>query len=207
MRQEVPGDRRRQAAGRAMMSDSETSPTDVGGPSRAVMIAAVALGVMVIGAILVIAATRSAPPQPVAIAAVPAPQADSPACHALNDALPQRLGDYQRAPVAQPAPHGAAAWRDGRDSAPVISRCGLDRPAEFVVGSPIQVVDRVQWFQVAAPPQSAGDAGRSTWYTVDRPVYVALTLPTGSGPTPIQQLSEVIDRTIAAVPINPAPAG
>jgi hypothetical protein len=36
---------------------------------------------------------------------------------------------------------------------------------------------------------------------------VALTLPTGSGPTPIQQLSEVIDRTIAAVPINPAPAG
>jgi hypothetical protein len=37
-------------------------------------------------------------------------------------------------------------------------------------------------------------------------VYVALTLPSGSGPTPIQQLSELIDHTIAAVPINPAPA-
>jgi len=36
---------------------------------------------------------------------------------------------------------------------------------------------------------------------------VALTLPSGSGPTPIQQLSEVIDRTIVAVPINPGPAG
>jgi hypothetical protein len=38
---------------------------------------------------------------------------------------------------------------------------------------------------------------------VDRPVYVALTLPSGSGPTPIQQISEVIDRAMPAVPINP----
>jgi hypothetical protein len=37
-------------------------------------------------------------------------------------------------------------------------------------------------------------------------VYVALTLPSGSGPTPIQELSEVIDRTMGAVPINPQPA-
>jgi hypothetical protein len=48
---------------------------------------------------------------------------------------------------------------------------------------------------------------RSTWYTVDRPVYVALTLPPGSGPTPIQQLSELIDYTMQAVPISPSPAG
>jgi hypothetical protein len=32
-----------------------------------------------------------------------------------------------------------------------------------------------------------------------------LTLPQGSGPTPIQELSEVIGRTIAAVPISPGP--
>jgi len=177
---------------------------DLGGPPRAAMIAAVALAIAAIGAILVIAANREAPPQPVAIPAVPAPQAASSACRALTDALPQRLGNYQRASVAQPAPQGAAAWRSGPDSQPVVLRCGLDRPAEFVVGSPIQVVDRVQWFEVTAQQQSAGDPGRSTWYTVDRPVYVALTLPSGSGPTPIQQLSEVIDRTIAAVPINPA---
>jgi hypothetical protein len=65
----------------------------------------------------------------------------------------------------------------------------------------------VQWFEVAAERQSASDAGRSTWYTVDRSVYLALTLPSGSGPTPIQQLSEVIDHTIAAVPIDPARPG
>jgi hypothetical protein len=61
----------------------------------------------------------------------------------------------------------------------------------------------VQWFE--AERGSAGDADRSTWYTVDRPVYLALTLPPGSGPTPIQQLSEAIDHTMAAVPIDPAP--
>ncbi len=177
-----------------------------GGPPRAVIIVAVALAVAAIGVILVIAATRKAPPQPVTVAAAPAPQADSAACRALAGALPQRLGDYQRAPVEQPAPPGAAAWRTGPDREPVVLRCGLDRPAEFMVGSPIQVVDRVQWFQVRAAQQSAGDAGRSTWYTVDRPVYVALTLPSGSGPTPIQQLSEVIDRSVGAVPIDPAPA-
>ena len=180
---------------------------DSDGPPRAVMIAAIALAVAAIGVILVIAATRKASPQAVVVPAVPAPQAASAACRALAEALPARLGDYQRAPIAQPAPEGATAWRTGPDSEPVLLRCGLDRPADFVVGSPIQVVDRVQWFEVTDQQRSAGAAGRSTWYTVDRPVYLALTLPSGSGPTPIQQLSEVIDRTIAAVAIDPAHPG
>jgi Protein of unknown function (DUF3515) len=180
---------------------------DSDGPPRALMIAAVALAVAAIGAILAIAATREAPPQAVAVPAAPAPQAAGAACRALAEALPQRLGDYQRATIAQPAPEGATAWRTGPDSDPVVLRCGLDRPADFVVGSPIQVVDRVQWFEVTDQQQSTGAAVRSTWYTVDRPVYLALTLPSGSGPTPIQQLSEVIDRTITAVPIDPAHPG
>ncbi|OBE98672.1 DUF3515 domain-containing protein [Mycobacterium sp. 852002-10029_SCH5224772] len=183
---------------RAVATESDAD----GGPPRAVIMVAVALAVATIGVILAIAATREAPPPPVAIAGVPAPQADSAECRALMDALPQRLGDYQRATLEQPEPVGAAAWRTGRGS-PVVLRCGLDRPAEFVLGAPIQVVDRVQWFQVRSDQQSAGDAGRSTWYAVDRGVYVALTLPTGSGPAPIQQLSDVIDQHIAAAPINP----
>ena len=173
---------------------------DSDGPPRVVMIAAIALAVAAIGVILVVAATREAPPQPVALPAVPAPQAANSACRALEQALPPRLGDYQRAPLAQPAPEGATAWRARPDSEPVVLRCGLDRPSDFVVGSPIQVVDRVQWFEVRQDD-------RSTWYTVDRPVYVALTLPPGSGPTPIQQLSELIDHTMPAVPISPSPAG
>lgn len=186
-----------------MTTDPDSDRAPDAGPPTVLIVAAVALAVAAIAVILVFAANREAPPQPVSVAAAPAPQAGSPPCRALAGALPQRLGDYQRAPLEQPAPQGATAWRAGPDSEPVILRCGLDRPAEFVVGSPIQVVDRVQWFAVRSDQQSAGDAGRSTWYTVDRPVYVALTLPSASGPTPIQQLSEVIDHTIAAVPINP----
>lgn len=170
------------------------------GPPRALLIAALVLAVGAIGALLAIAATRHPPRQPVAIAAAPAPQAQNPACQALVAALPDRLGDYQRAATVQPSPAGAAAWQTGSDSEPVVLRCGLDRPADFLVGAPIQVVNRVQWFEVRQDD-------RSTWYAVDRPVYVALTLPPGSGPAPIQQISDAIDHTMAAVPISPAQPG
>jgi uncharacterized protein DUF3515 len=173
------------------------------GPPRAVLIVALVLAVGALGAVLAIAATRHPPLQPVGIAPVPAPRAQDPACQALLKALPERLGDYQRAAAVQPAPAGTAAWRAGEDSAPLVLRCGLDRPSDFVVGAPIQLVDRVQWFK-EADPQSAGVGSRSTWYAVDRPVYVALTLPSGSGPTPIQQLSDLIDHTMTSVPISPS---
>jgi uncharacterized protein DUF3515 len=186
---------------RAVTTDAGDG-ADAGGPPRAVILVALAVAVAAIAVILVLA-TRGAPPQQVAVSALPAPQADSPPCRSLAAALPPRVGDYQRVPIAQPAPPGATAWLAGSGGDPVVLRCGLDRPGAFVVGSPIQVVDKVQWFE--AERGSAGDADRSTWYTVDRPVYLALTLPPGSGPTPIQQLSEAIDHTMAAVPIDPAP--
>lgn len=178
------------------------------GPPRALIIAAIVVAAGAIVGILVFAALRQAPPdqRPVAIASVPAPKAGSAECRALLDALPQQLGDYRRAAAADPAPAGAAAWT--ADGEPVILRCGLDRPAEFVIGSPIQVVDAVQWFRVGekgAGNEPAADQGRSTWFAVDRPVYIALTLPQRSGPTPIQTVSEVIAKSLPAKPINPAP--
>lgn len=166
------------------------------GPSRAAVVAALMVAVGAVGVVLAVAANRQPAHQPVAIAALPAPHSGDPGCGMLLGALPERLGDYARAPVLEPAPAGAAAWSAGGE--PVILRCGLDRPADFVVGSPIQVVDDVQWFAVRADE-------RATWYAVDRPVYLALTLPPGSGPTPIQQLSELIDATLPSVPITPAP--
>jgi len=172
------------------------------GPPRALLIAAVAVAAGAIIAILVFAALRQSPPEQdrVAIAAAPAPKADSAQCRALLDALPDQLGDYRRAPAADPAPAGAAGWLAAPDTEPVILRCGLDRPVAFVVGSPIQAVDAVQWFEVA-------DEGRSTWFVVDRAVYVALTLPAGSGPTPIQEISAAVAKALTAKPIDPAPVG
>jgi Protein of unknown function (DUF3515) len=169
------------------------------GPPRSLLIAAVALAVAAIVGVLAIAIVRQSGPQqePVPIATVPAPKAASRECGALMAALPDQLGDYRRAPAADPAPSGAAAWRAQSDAEPVILRCGLDRPAEFVVGAPIQVVEPVQWFELT-------DADRSTWFAVDRPVYIALTLPSGSGPTPIQEISAAISQTMPAKPIDPA---
>lgn len=139
------------------------------------------------------------------LASVPAPKAETSECTTLLDALPEELGDYRRVPAADPAPAGAAAWRAGADTEPVVLRCGLDRPLDFVTGVPLQQVDAVQWFQVSENPAEAG--GRSTWYAVDRTVYVALTLPPGSGPTPIQKISGAIDQTLPAVPLDPGRPG
>lgn len=171
------------------------------GPPRALLIAAVVLAVAAIATVLGIAANRQAPIQPVVIASVPAPKADSSTCRALLAAVPTNLGEFKRVTAADPVPAGAAAWRGAADNYPVIMRCGIDRPAEFMVGSPIQMVNAVQWFRLDDP-----DVDRSTWVTVDRPVYVALTLPTESGPTPIQALSDLIARTMPAIPIDPNPA-
>jgi hypothetical protein len=177
-----------------------TSLTD--GPPRWLLIAGIAVATAAVVAVLAVAAAMHRAPQsrPLVIPSVPAPQAASPQCQAVMAALPQRLGDYQRATPAAPAPAATGAWQSGSGGEPIVLRCGLDRPGDFVVGAPIQVVDSVQWFR------AAGDSGDlSTWFTVDRPVYIALTLPQGSGPTPIQQMSDVISATVRAVPIEPGP--
>jgi hypothetical protein len=190
--------------GGADRAPEEAPAVDPDGPPRALIIAALLLAVVAIGAVLAVAATRRTPPGPVVIAAVQAPAAGAPECRSLLATLPDGLGDYRRAETAEPTPPGTAAWRPGDDRAelsgsdPVIMRCGLDRPAEFVVGAPIQMVNDVQWFRLEDP-----ESRRSTWLCVDRPVYVALTLPDGSGPTPIQTLSDVIERTMPAIPIRP----
>ncbi|AEF36683.1 MULTISPECIES: DUF3515 domain-containing protein [Mycobacteriaceae] len=175
---------------------------DTDGPPRVALIAALVVAVAAVVAALAVAAAHrpeSQPDEPLRIATVPAPHAGGAACRAVLDGLPQQLGDYHRAEIADPAPDGAAAWTAGANGT-VVLRCGLDRPADFVVGSPIQVVDQVQWFEVR-------EGERATWYAVDRKVYLALTLPRGSGPTPIQELSDLIADRLDAVPIRPGPPG
>jgi hypothetical protein len=173
------------------------------GPPRAILITALVVAVAAAVAVLVVAITkaRREPQQPpLAIPAVPAPLAAAAECDELLAAVPERLGDYRRATPVTPVPEGAAAWESGPGGEPIVLRCGLDAPADFVVGAPIQLVNSVQWFRVSDPADD-----RSTWFAVDRPVYIALTLPQASGPTPIQQMSDVIAATLPATPIRPAP--
>lgn len=186
-----------------METDSDTD-----GPPRALLIAAVVVAVAAVAVVLVVAVSRqrSAPAQPVPLVAIPAPQATSGDCATVLGALPDELGDSPRAPLAEPAPPGAAAWRSDAGDEAIVLRCGVDRPVEFVVGAPLQAVDDVQWFRIGEAGVAGGGDDRSTWYAVDRGVYLALTLPAGSGPTPIQQISDVIAKSLPAKPLDPAPA-
>ncbi len=179
------------------MTDS-TPDDERDGPPRALLIAAIIVAVGAVIAVLVVAATRQATParQPVAIAAAPAPQSDSDVCRALMAVLPDDLDDYHREQVMAPAPASTAAWQAEPGSDLVVLRCGIERPDDFVASSPLQGVDDVQWFRIPGE-------GRTTWVTVDRPVYVAVTLPDGSGPTPIQLLSRAVSQAMPAIVPNP----
>ncbi len=169
--------------------------------SPALIAAAVALPVAVIVGILVAAVIAGRNPvlDPVALGPVPAPESGSPQCTRLLDSMPETLGDFTRAELVDPAPEGAAAWQSA-DGQEIVLRCGLDRPLEFDAAGALQVVNGVQWFEV---PGDEG-MGVSTWFAVDRGVYVAATIPHGLGPTPLQDASTAL-AVLPAQPIDPAP--
>ncbi|WP_137724287.1 DUF3515 domain-containing protein [Prescottella subtropica] len=169
----------------------------------ALIATAVALPVaLVIGIIAAAAiANRSPALEPVGLGPVEAPAATSPECGTLMAELPENLGDYTRAELRDPAPEATAAWQQAEGD-PVVLRCGLPRPPEFDQAAALSVVDGVQWFEISGAPQGI-DA--STWYAVDRGVYVALTVPNGSGPTPLQDASAAVAQVLPAQPLDPAP--
>ncbi len=137
--------------------------------------------------------TTSAPPRtgPVALVPVDAPDAGSPGCATLVAALPAALtsggSHLNRLPLAAPAPPATAAWGDAGD--PVVLRCGLARPPELTETSGLREISGVRWLPVSAD-------GRSTWYVVDRGVFVALTVPGNAGTGPIQEISETVNKVL-----------
>ncbi|HWM06215.1 MAG TPA: DUF3515 domain-containing protein [Actinophytocola sp.] len=140
--------------------------------------------------------TTTPPPRtgPVALVGVDAPAAGSARCAGLMKALPQALPDgektLRRLPIAEPAPPAAAAW-GGDQGEPVVLRCGLLRPTELTPTAALREIDAVRWLPVAG-------AGSSTWYVVDRAVYVALTVPAGSGTGPLQEISATVAKSLPA---------
>ncbi|MGV0358783.1 DUF3515 domain-containing protein [Corynebacterium mastitidis] len=140
--------------------------------------------------------------QPVALSAIMAPQADSPECADLIARLPERVEDYRRAPLADPAPAGAAAWsRTSQDR--VTLRCGINPTEQYSRVSDTETVDGVRWLQVADP-----DTDLSTWYTVDRSPAVAITAegfnPTGAVSGEAARLPRA-EQEPAALPLDAAP--
>ncbi|MDH6677484.1 hypothetical protein M2284_001683 [Rhodococcus sp. LBL1] len=169
----------------------------------ALIATAVALPVaLVVGVIAAAAiANRTPAKESVGLGPVEAPAAQTAECTELMGNLPENLGDYTRAELRDPAPEATAAWQP-TEGDPVVMRCGLPRPPEFNQASPLSVVDGVQWFEISGAAQGIE---ASTWYTVDRGVYVALTVPNGSGPTPLQDASAAVTKALPQQPLDPAP--
>lgn len=188
-------------------STDDAAPAGPARRSPALMATAIALPVALVVGVVVAAvlANRNPVLEPVAVGAAETPDAGAPDCLALTDALPEKMGDYQKVALVEPAPESAAAWRSATeaDVEPIVLRCGFERPLEFVQGASLQEVNNVQWFMIDGAEQGL-DA--STWVAVDRSAYVALTLPNGTGSAPIQGVSDAITAAMAEQPIDPAPA-
>ncbi|HEX6355520.1 DUF3515 domain-containing protein [Actinophytocola sp.] len=143
------------------------------------------------------AASTTLPPRPtgpIALVGVDAPDASNPACASLVDALPAELpskdATLKRQPLAEPAPPAAAAWAGDRGE-PVVLRCGLAKPDELRPTAVLKKVSEVNWLPIEG-------AGAWTWYTVDRPVYIAVTIPEDTGTGVVQELSETIAKAVPA---------
>ena len=176
------------------MADTET-----GAPPKVVLVTASLLVAALAVAVAVVALTKSssetaAPNQPLALVSVPAPQAGSADCANLIAGVPSTLTsngkELSPRTLAEPAPKATIAWGEPD---PVVLRCGLERPPDLTRTSPLRVVNKVQWLQIE-------QGGSATWYAVDRPVYVALTVPASAGTGPLQTISDAI---AAKLPVKP----
>jgi hypothetical protein len=108
------------------------------------------------------------------------PEAEA-SCPALMGSLPFELaGETSRR--VQSDTLNAYAWGDP----PIVLVCGVDRPAGYVVGVSAMQINGVQWYVDTSDPDS------TVWTTVDRPVYVEITLPADVDSAPVTALTPEI---------------
>ncbi|MCZ9309133.1 DUF3515 family protein [Corynebacterium uberis] len=145
----------------------------------------------------VIIGARVVSNQPVSLADVDAPGADSQECTQLLDALPRTVTGHPRSALADPAPAGAAAW-----GSETTLRCGVEVPPQYTALMPTHDVaahgsQPVRWLTIADPT----DSSRATWYAVDRSQVVAVT----AAQDPTADLSAALGA-MARVERAPGPA-
>ncbi|MDN5858054.1 MAG: DUF3515 domain-containing protein [Pseudonocardia sp.] len=133
---------------------------------------------------------------PLAVAPVEAPAAGDPRCVELLSALPATLdGPLPERAIVPPEP-GVRAWAAA--PRPVVLRCGLPRPVELTPTSPLLQVNGVAWLTL---DDGVPDPVIRTHVAVDRPVFIAVTVPVAAGSGPLQQVSDVVREKLPARPV------
>lgn len=112
------------------------------------------------------------------------PEADA-SCPALMSSLPVELAGEASRRVQSDSPY-AYAWGDPA----IVLVCGVDRPAGYVAGVSAIQINGVQWFVDTEDPDT------TVWTTVDRPVYVQISLPASVDSAPVTALTPQIAQAL-----------
>lgn len=119
------------------------------------------------------------------------PEAEA-SCPGLVTTLPfELLGEPSRR-VDSDSPF-VYAWAEP----PVVLTCGVDRPAGWVAGVPAIQINGVQWHVDISDPET------TVWTTVDRPVYVQVTVPPSVDSAPVTALTTTIAEALPYVEPTP----
>ncbi|AZA13409.1 DUF3515 family protein [Corynebacterium choanae] len=111
--------------------------------------------------------------QPVSVANFPAPAADSPACATMVAQAPTELDEFVQVPLVDPAPAGVVAWvKDSTQR--IVSRCGVDLPAQYDRLSKVLTVDDVDWILVV---DTTPGVDLASFYTINTAATIAVTGP------------------------------
>ena len=171
-------------------------------PLRRIAIIAAAVGVPVVLALVILAnvvgggddgpadvgagptAQRAdLPPLPVEVPPV-TPEAEA-SCPGLMSTLPLELtGELSRTVDSDSL--FAYAWGEP----PIVLVCGVDRPAGYVAGVSAIQINGVQWYVDTDDPDT------TVWTTVDRPVYVQISLPASVDSAPVTALTPQIAQAL-----------
>jgi hypothetical protein len=148
------------------------------------------------------AASGSAQPSalpPLSPSAPPSSAAASKACTKVLQRLPVELGELQpRVVHPQPASPFVVAWGDP----PVVLSCGVHRPSELKAHSnaPLTGVDGVFWLV------HRNDSA-TNWISVDRAVYIEVSVPKAYRQPPIAPLADAISKALPQVCLPQAAPG
>jgi hypothetical protein len=108
--------------------------------------------------------------------------------------LPVELSGKESRRVKSDSPY-AYAWGDPA----VVLICGVDRPAGYLVGVSAIQINGVQWYVDTHDPNT------TVWTTVDRPVYVQISLPSSVDSAPVTALTPQITQALPYRDPQPGP--
>ncbi len=174
---------------------------------RGPLLLAVALPVLLAIVVAVIALVTPDVPDPnepdtdpLDVGMVAAPDAGSRACisvlDSVNGVMPSDRGALEARRIEPPVV-GVRAWAAA--PAPVVLRCGVERPAQLGPSSPLLVVNGVNWLPL---PDTADPSSSTTYAVVDRPVYLTLTAPAEAGSGPLQRVSDAVTASLPDAPVK-----